>query len=43
MPGDNFFTERVVRSGKGLSSKVAKLPSLETLKKHVDVALLDMV
>jgi len=39
----NFFTERVVRHGTRLSRAVVELPSLEGFKKHVDVALQDMV
>ena len=39
----NFFTERVVRRWDRLPGAVVESPSLEGLKKRVDVALGDMV
>lgn len=39
----NVFTRRVVRNCNRLSREVVKSPSLEALKKHVDVAAGDMV
>jgi len=41
--GKNFFTERVVRHSTRLPRAVVESPSLEGFKKHVDVALGNMV
>jgi len=39
----NFFTEKAVRYCNRLPREVVQAPSLEAFKKHIDVALQDMV
>jgi len=39
----DFFPEVMVRHGNRLPKEVMEPPSLEVFKKHVDVALWDMV
>jgi len=41
--GKNFFTEGVIKYWNRLPREVAKSPSLEVFKRHVDVALRDTV
>jgi len=41
--GKNFFPERVVRPWPRLPRAVGESPSLEGFKRHVDMALWDMV
>ncbi|KFV43386.1 hypothetical protein N341_08494, partial [Tyto alba] len=39
----NFFTERVIKHWNRLPREVVELPYLEGFKRHIDVALKDLV
>jgi len=39
----NFFTERVIKCWNRLPREVVQSPSLQTFKRHVNVALTDVV